>query len=198
MNDMITIDTGTGIVTAPPKVEPLPLFNDTHPLLHTKMPEYDVSTLPNSVMNNLVNRLKLTMQMFNGVGLSANQCGIGERVFVVGANEFSMVCINPQIVGKGNVITQMREGCLTYPGLYMNVPRYESVEVEFHDENGELKHLFLDGVTAHCFQHELDHMDGITFTEKVGAAKLQIARERQQKLIKKIKRNHKNESRKTK
>jgi len=149
------------------------------------------------MIGNLVARLKLTMQVYNGVGLSANQCGIRERVFIIGANDYQMVCINPKVVGNNGVIKQMREGCLTYPGLFMNIPRYESVEVEFHNENGELQHLFLHGVTAHCFQHELDHMDGITFVQKAGPAKLQIAKERQQKLIKKIKRDAKNAPRQT-
>lgn len=197
MNDMITIDTGIGIVTAPERVEPLPLFNDKHPMLHTKMPEYEIAMLPNSLMMNIINRLKLTMQIYNGVGLSANQCGIKERVFVLGGNDFQMVCINPKVVKTNGAIIQMREGCLSYPGLYMNIPRYDSIDVEFHNENGELQQMNLVGITAHCFQHELDHMDGITFTQKVGAAKLQIARERQQKLIKKIQRDAKNAPRQT-
>lgn len=192
MNDMITIDTGTGIVSDPERVEPLPLFSDKHPMLRTKMPEYEVETLPNQMMNNLISRLKLTMQVYNGVGLSANQCGVKQRVFVIGGNDFQMVCINPKVVKTNGEIVQMREGCLSYPGLYMSIPRYDSIDVEFHNENGELQQMNLVGITAHCFQHELDHMDGITFVQKAGPAKLQMARERQQKLIKKMVRSNKN------
>lgn len=80
----------------------------------------------------------------------------------------------------------MREGCLSYPGLFVTVERYKSVDVEFYDENGKLQRHHFEGVTAQCFQHELDHMNGVSFTSRVKPFALQMAREKQKKLIKKI------------
>ena len=151
------------------------------------MPHYNILDLPNSKMNELVAKLKMTMKLYGGIGLSANQCGVQERVFVIGTDYFQMVCINPKIIDKSDEVERVKEGCLTYPGLYVTVPRYKWVEVEFFTEMGEKKQIRLDGLTAQCFQHELDHMNGITFTSLVGPVALQLAKQKQQKLIKKVK-----------
>jgi peptide deformylase len=184
----IIIDTSSGFTTQTPQVNPLPLFGDDHPLMHTEMPEYDVNKLPNFEMTNLIAKLKLTMKLYNGIGLSANQCGERYRVFIIGTDQFQIACINPKIVGDNGSDVRKREGCLSYPGLFLNLKRKESVQVEFYTEDGELQNLYLDGITAQCFQHELDHMNGIDFTEKAGQVQLLLAKQKQQKIIKKIKR----------
>ena len=136
-------------------------------------------------------RLKMTMKLYGGLGLSANQCGVFERVFVIGTDQFQIACINPRIVGKSPSTIKESEGCLSYPGLYVKVDRPDWVEVEYTNENGELIQTRLDGVTARCFQHELDHMNGIRMVEHVGAVALQMARRKQEKIIKKIVRHKK-------
>ena len=189
MSEILTIDTGTGITTEY-KLEPLPLYSDKHPMLSVAIPEYK-EALPNPHMKNLVARLKMTMKLYGGVGLSANQCGVFERVFVIGTDQFQIACINPRIVGKSPSTIKESEGCLSYPGLYVKVDRPDWVEVEYTNENGELIQTRLDGVTARCFQHELDHMNGIRMVEHVGAVALQMARRKQEKIIKKIVRHKK-------
>jgi peptide deformylase len=186
MNEIV-IDTGAGVKPAL-QITPLPLFGDDHPLMHTEMPEYDVGTLPNHEMSILTQRLKMTMKLYSGIGLSANQCGERKRVFVIGTDQFQIVCINPKIVGSTSNIVKQKEGCLSYPGLFLKIPRYDSVQVEFYDENGNKQTVYLDGITAQCFQHELDHMNGIDFTEHAGPVQLQLAKQKQSKLVKKIKR----------
>ena len=188
MNELI-IDTGSSVVKEN-RTEPLPIFDEKHPMLSSKMPEYDVATLPNSHMNELSARLKMTMKLYAGVGLSANQCGVQERVFVIGTDQFQMICINPKIIKKTAEETKRREGCLSYPGLFVTIPRSNSIDVEYYNELGELKQLTLDGVTAQCFQHELDHLNGVTFTSKAGPVALQLAKKKQQKLINKIKKQY--------
>jgi peptide deformylase len=185
MSELI-IDTGSSVVKEN-RTEPLAVFGENHPMLSTVMPEYDVTSLPNSQMNELTARLKMTMKLYSGIGLSANQCGIHERVFVIGTEYFQMVCINPKIIKSSAEETKRKEGCLSYPGLFVTIPRSNSIDVEFYTETGELKQLTLDGVTAQCFQHELDHMNGITFTSKVGPVALQLAKKKQQKLTNKVK-----------
>ncbi len=83
------------------------------------------------------------------------------------------------------------EGCLSYPGLYLKLDRPASIDVEFTDENGAVRQMRLDGVSARCFLHELDHMNGIRMTEQVGPVALQMARRKQEKIIKKIVRHKK-------
>jgi len=182
--DTLIIDTGANIVKEE-RIEPLPLFDEKHPMLAQKVPEY-TQAIPNQNMTNLVKRLKMTMKLYGGVGLSANQCGIFERVFVIGTDQFQIACINPKIIAASNVAAKDNEGCLTFPGLYCKIERPDWVEVEFTTPDGELKQMKLDGATARCFQHELDHLNGIKFVDKIGPVALQMAKKKQQKLIKTI------------
>jgi peptide deformylase len=192
MSETLVIDTGATLSTPSQqvRVEPLPLYDENHPMLKVQVPEYK-HNLPNPLMDLLVKRLKMTMKLYGGIGLSANQCGVFERVFVIGTDQFQIACINPRIVGKSPSTIKESEGCLSYPGLYVKIDRPDWVEVEFTDESGELKQMRLEGVTARCFQHELDHMDGIRMTDHVGPVALQMARKKQEKIIKKIVRHKK-------
>ena len=183
------IDTGAAVAPQT-RVEPLPLYDENHPMLKVAIPDY-TEALPNFKMEKLIKQLRLTMKLYGGVGLSANQCGVFQRVFVIGHEDFSIACINPRIVGKSPSTKKDNEGCLSYPGLYVNIDRPDWVDVEYTDENGQLVQTRLEGVTARCFQHELDHMNGIRFTDLVGAASLMVARRKQAKLIKKIVRHKK-------
>ena len=187
MSEIFTIDTEEGIVKEKEEVvEPLPLFNEDYPMLLQRIPEYDVSRLPNPVLGKLIKRLKMTMKLHGGIGLSANQCGIFERVFVLGANDAIWACINPKIITASPDLIREKEGCLSFPGLALGVERHSWVEAEFINEECKVVQMRFEGLTARCFQHELDHMNGIKFTSKVKPLALQMAKKQQQKLIKKI------------
>ena len=188
--DTLIIDTGASAPIKEVRVEPLPLYDENHPMLKVQIPEYKAA-LPNPIMELLVKRLKMTMKLYGGVGLSANQCGVFERVFVIGTDHFQIACINPRIVGKAPSTIKVEEGCLSYPGLYVKIDRPDWIDVEFIDETGTLKQMRLEGVTARCFQHELDHMNGIRMVDHVGPVALQMARKKQEKVIKKIIRHKK-------
>ena len=185
MSEILTIDTTSGIVTEE-KIESLPVFNDFLPMLSEVVPEYKHS-LPNPIMTNLVKRLKITMTKYSGLGLAANQCGIFERVFVIGTDQFQIACINPKVIAHSSNLAKENEGCLSFPGLFCKIDRPKSVEVEFTTQNGETKQMTLEGLTARCFLHELDHLNGIKFTNRIGPVSLQMARKKQTKLIKKVK-----------
>ena len=187
MSEIFTIDTEEGIVKDKEEVvEPLSLFDENHPMLLQRIPEYDVTRLPNPVLGKLIKRLKMTMKLHGGIGLSANQCGIFERVFVLGANDAIWACINPKIVNASPDLIRDKEGCLSFPGLALGVERHSWVEAEFINEECKVVQMRFEGLTARCFQHELDHMNGIKFTSKVKPLALQMAKKQQQKLIKKI------------
>lgn len=136
----------------------------------------------------LKNNLIATMKNFSGVGLSANQCGIFERVFVM-YDDFlkreSIACFNPRVTHYGLIESMEDEGCLTYPGLWLKIKRPESIEVSFEDEFGETHTKKYSGLESRVFQHEMDHMNGKNFTEHVGKLKLDLAYKRRAKQLKK-------------
>jgi peptide deformylase len=192
MSDIFTIDTEEGIVKDKEEViNPLSLFNEDYPMLLQKIPEYDVTRLPNPVLGKLIKRLKMTMKLHGGIGLSANQCGVFERVFVIGANDAVWACINPKIINASPDLIRDKEGCLSFPGLTLNVERHSWVEAEFINEECKVVQMRFEGLTARCYQHELDHMNGIRFTNHVKPLALEMAKKQQKKLIKKIMRLHK-------
>jgi peptide deformylase len=188
MSDILKIDTGLGVVEDP--INRLPLYEGDYPMLGVEVPEYKGS-LPNPNMTKLIKRLQLTRKLYGGIGLSANQCGVFERVFVIGTDDFQMACINPKVISVSDDVIKMDEGCLSYPGLYLKIARPESAVVEYTDEHGQLQQTTLKGITARCFVHELEHMNGKKFIDNVGPVSLQMAKRKQQKVVKKAVRNHK-------
>jgi peptide deformylase len=187
MSDILTIDTSVaaGLKKAEQKVEPLQVYDDRLPMLSETMPEF-IGVLPNSSMTHLVKRMKMTMKLYSGLGLSANQCAVKERVFVIGTDQFQMACINPKVIEVSEELVKDTEGCLSFPAFFLNFPRPKWVEVEYTNENGERTQVKLDGLTARCFLHELDHLNGVKFTSYVGAASILQANRKKEKMIKKI------------
>jgi peptide deformylase len=190
MSEEFIIDTGAAVAEAE-NITPLPLFDENHPMLRQVIPEFDIRKLPNALTNKLIKRLKMTMKLHNGLGLSANQCGVFERIFVIGSGENVWACINPKVIASSDDIEKDREGCLSFPGLSVSIDRPKWVEVEYYNENGGQVQMRFDGLTARCFQHELDHMNGVRMIDKVKPLALQMARDKQKKLIKKISRLYK-------
>ena len=174
------------------EVEPFPLFDENHPMMKQRIPEYDITLLPNPVMTHTINRLKMTMKLYNGLGLSANQCGVFERVFIVGNGEIVIVCINAKVIKASDDLIKDNEGCLSFPGLFLKVERASSVEVEYYDFKGKKYNTTFTGLTARCFLHELDHMNGITMDKHVKPLALKMAKEKQGKLFKRVKRLQRN------
>ena len=113
----------------------------------------------------------LTENMFhhNGVGLSANQIGIRERAFVMISDmesQDTLTCFNPKIVKESKEMVTMEEGCLSYPEIFLDIARPETIVVQYEDEGKELHKIKLTGFIARIFQHEYDHMEGIDFTQR--------------------------------
>lgn len=185
-DDFLVINTTAPTRVVEEPILPLPILSDGHPKLAERMEEFDLSQVMNPEIQKFIKQLKLTMTTYGGLGLSANQCGIRFRMFVMGSDEFQMVCINPNIVETLGEPEKMREGCLSYPGLYLNVPRYKKIVVEHFDHLGEYNTTTLEGISAQVYQHELDHMNGVVYTNKVGPLALELAKKRQKKLIRKI------------
>jgi peptide deformylase len=166
-------------------VEPLPLYGEDFSMLSKRMPE--VSSFGFDTIT-LARRLNLTRRLYSGIGLSANQCGIPMRAFVIGTEDFELVCFNPKVLTMSEDVVKDKEGCLSFPALFMTVPRPSWIEVSFQNEFGDEKQMRLEGITARCFLHELDHLNGVRFVDRVGNTTLMLARKKQQKILKRYKR----------
>jgi peptide deformylase len=120
----------------------------------------------------LIDRMLDAMRKANGIGLAAPQLGVSQRVILVAAkNQKPVAMINPRIIkAEGEQVKE--EGCLSIPGLYGDVTRPAKVEVEAMDRKGRWSVWELEGMPAQVAQHEIDHLDGILFIDKVDMATL--------------------------
>jgi peptide deformylase len=114
-----------------------------------------------------------TMRAASGVGLAAPQIGVGKRVIVVDVSPVEketapLALVNPAIVEGGGSV-EGTEGCLSLPGVEGVVPRAEFVLVKAQDEQGHPVHLHASGFLARALQHEIDHLDGILFIDRIPA-----------------------------
>jgi peptide deformylase len=121
------------------------------------------------------------MLQCNGRGLAANQVGITKRVFVIQltGNISPIAMFNPKIINQSSAEKLGEEGCLSFPDLWLNVKRPETIDAEYLDNAGNKRIITLTGIDARCFLHELDHLNGITFNTKVGQVKLAMAIKKQ-------------------
>ena len=134
-----------------------------------------------------------TMKKYGGIGLSANQVGLPFNMFVLGDHpdvekNLKMTCFNPMIISSSVEEETMKEGCLTFPFVFLSITRPRKVVVKYEDENGDLKEGSLDGMISRVFQHEYDHMLGKTFVDGVSKMKLDMAYKKAEKMMKKYKR----------
>lgn len=116
----------------------------------------------------------------NGIGLAANQVGLNKRIFAIGSTHMDYfkhptVVFNPKIISVSDEKSIYKEGCLSFPGIWLSIKRPLHVLVEYFDYKKDLKRVHLKGLDAVCFQHEYDHLDGICFVDKVSKLKLQLA-----------------------
>jgi len=145
---------------------------------------------PDLDRDDVEEKLLDSMKNYNGIGLSANQIGIMERVFVMYSDvkkRETITCFNPEIVTQSDTEILMDEGCLTYPGLWLKVKRPDSIEVQYEDKSGETQHQAMFGLECRIFLHEYDHMQGTNFTQKVSKIKLNRALKRRSKMVRKSK-----------
>ena len=143
----------------------LQLTPNTHPILHERVKPCS-KDLDRREMSRI---LKENMTHYDGVGLSANQIGIGERVFIMMLNmetEETITCFNPRIIKKYEDDVWCEEGCLSFPDEIINIQRPNRIVVKYEDEDKKDHKIKLEGLAARVFLHEFDHLQGIVFTER--------------------------------
>jgi len=184
-DEIIRFNTEDALKLQPVKPQQATVFNlvpETDPILKEVMPEFDFGNTETTAIG-LASALVETCKLHKGYGLSANQCGFRHRVFVMGYGEEYVAFFNPKIVAtRGEV--HMAEGCLSFPFLGLHITRPAEIDVEYFDYNGEKKTATFNGISARCFQHELDHLQGITFLERVKPLALQQSLKKRNKLMK--------------
>jgi len=186
MSEIISIDTGNGLQTATKitKFEPFKLVAEDSEILRNVVPEYDFDKESDS--KELSERLIETIKLHRAFGLAAPQCGVSKRVFVIGAEDEYIVMFNPEILSSSIEETHMEEGCLSFPFMFLSITRPKQIFVKYQNKNGENKEIKLDGISAKVFQHELDHLNGITFQKRAKPLALKMATKRREKQIKKF------------
>lgn len=125
-------------------------------------------------IRELVDDLFETMQAAKGVGLAANQVGVAQRVAVVDVGEEfgpPLVLINPRIVEVGDETETAEEGCLSIPDIFSDVDRAHTIVLEALDRDGQPYRITVTGFKARAVQHEIDHLDGILFLDRLSAVK---------------------------
>ncbi len=149
-------------------------------------PAKDVDKVDDDVQQ-LVQDLADTMYDAPGVGLAAPQIGVLKRVTVIDISKPDeennlLVLINPQIVERSGKIT-WEEGCLSFPGLYEKIDRARQVKVRALNVEGEVFEVEGEELLAVAMQHEIDHLDGVLFTDRMSQLKKRRAMKKYKKIL---------------
>ena len=153
-----------------PPLEIYKLGSNTLRTTAKRISKVDVDT------RKLAREMLQSMYSAKGIGLAAPQVGISKELLVIDINfEDSaaepLILINPEITAFGSTLNSYEEGCLSIPGVYLNVIRPSTIKLKFRDEMGRPRKMNADGLLARCIQHEVDHLKGVLFVDRVTSKK---------------------------
>ena len=120
-------------------------------------------------------KLSEAMEKFGGIGLSANQVGLDVRMFVMRTQDGIQAFFNPELTRISQETDLLKEGCLSFPDIYLMIKRSKVVEMKYFDADGKEHITSLEGLGARCVQHEIDHLNGIIFLQRASKMKLERA-----------------------
>lgn len=166
-------------IVIPSEFEPLWRMSEEQPVVKYPAEVLRAVAAPvarvNKRVRQLIEQMVVVTKKAHGIGLAAPQVGVSERVVVVSIDGRKLTAlVNPVILrAEGEQIGE--EGCLSLPGLYGEVLRKAAIEVEALDAEGRSINLFLEGLSARVVQHEIDHLDGVLFVDKVDLGTLHWA-----------------------
>ena len=146
-------------------------------ILREEIPEFDF-TNPTIDPVQLERDMIESMLANDGIGLAANQVGIRARMFVMGHSsnpENAQAFFNPIVVKTTDTVEDLEEGCLSFPGIYVNIKRPTKILARWQNSKGEWQESEFDGYNCKCFLHELDHLQGIVFQDRVSTLKWALA-----------------------
>ena len=171
------------------------LVEEASKVLRTPPEVFDFENPPESP-ELIAEKMSEAMDRFGGMGLSANQVGLPYRMFVAGGhpqieNGLSIAMYNPEIVSASVEEVSYKEGCLSFPFIFLDIKRPKECVMKYTDSDGKEQEAHLKGMMARICLHEFDHMQGLVFTEKVSKFRLQRAKEKGQKMMKQMKKRQK-------
>lgn len=165
----------------------LQLISETSEILKQAQENFDFNNPPYDPYT-FAAKLHNLMIKENGLGLSACQVGIPYRAFAMRVNsEEPYVLFNPRIVSESDNLISMKEGCLSFPLLFMNIKRPDAVRIRFQKYTGETTTQQFIGMSARVALHEMDHMNGITYMNRATPFELQRAMRKRMILKRKVK-----------
>jgi peptide deformylase len=155
----------------------LPIYVYGADVLRKKAQEFDVSSGgAREELLSLINDMQETMEKADGVGLAAPQVGKSLRVLIVDGSPlspdlpemegFRRVMVNPELLEESEDMAEFSEGCLSLPDINADVTRPASIKVRYYDQDLNEKEEEFDGFACRMVQHEMDHLDGILFTDR--------------------------------
>lgn len=142
----------------------LEVITDPNPILRKRSEE--IKDIKNQKLQALISDLVLTMFKKEGVGIAAPQVGINQRVCIINTADGPIALINPLIVSHSRKTDWDEEGCLSIPGLWGEVERFTKIKVKALSARGDKLHFAAEDLFARIIQHEIDHLDGVLFTDK--------------------------------
>lgn len=152
------------------------------PIVYWPDPVLDSPTQPvkefGPALSTLLDDMLASMKEAEGIGIAANQIGVGQGLAWVGREDgTAFEIINPVILEKSGPV-ELEEGCLSVPGYFENVKRFHKVKVRFQDRTGATQELEAEGRLAHVLQHEIDHLGGTVFVKHLSQLKRSLIRKR--------------------
>lgn len=135
-------------------------------ILRKKIAAFDFDKYTKKEIRELIKKMRTTMRRADGVGLSANQVGLNEKMFVAEVDHKFYAIFNPKIIKKSDEKSEMEEGCLSVPDKFGTVIRADKVWLEGQNADGKKLKIKAWGFLARVFQHELDHLEGKLFIDK--------------------------------
>ena len=157
----------------------LELVPEDSKVLHERCEPFNPRS-PDFNLEMLVTEMFITMKQSGGIGLAAPQVGVNKRLFIMTVEGEDFICINPSIVKASKETDFLAEGCLSFPGKRVLVERPSWVRVRYQTITGITKTTRLRGMQARCFQHELDHINGVTFLDRGKAIDVALQHSRSQ------------------
>jgi peptide deformylase len=148
-----------------------------NPILRERIPEFDFDN-PTHDPKKLETDMIKVMFDNNGMGLAANQVGQPVRMFVMGHKDYpenAQAFFNPMIVSNTDTIHDMEEACLSFPGIYVNIKRPSAIKARWQTSSGLWEEGEFKGYECKCFLHELDHLEGVVFQDRVSTLKWAMA-----------------------
>ena len=134
---------------------------------------------------SLISRMRDSLYYHQGLGLAASQVGEAIRLFLIGDKSGLKTFINPRIL-KREGTNVAEEGCLSLPGIFVDVYRAESLLLEYIDEKGETRRLEAQGLLARAIQHEFDHLEGTLISDRAGYISRKMIKRKLDKLAKRV------------